>query len=38
MPEYDFVGKLKPIIKMARKEQLPSMGFPVDWESEPLFN
>ena len=38
MSEYDFVGKLKPIIAMARKEQLPSMGFPFDWENEPLFN
>lgn len=36
-PELDFVGQLKPIINMARKEQLPSMGFPENWESEPLF-
>lgn len=36
-PEYDFLGKLKPIIKMARIEQLPSMGFPENWEEEPLF-
>ena len=37
MSEYDFIGKLKPIVAMARKEQLPSMGFPKGWENEPLF-
>lgn len=36
-PDFDFVNQLKPIIKMARKEQLPSMGFPENWEEEALF-
>lgn len=36
-PDFDFVGQLKPIVKMARKEQLPSMGFPGNWEDESLF-
>lgn len=36
-PEFDFVNQLKPIIQMARKEQLKSMGIPETWQSEELF-
>ncbi len=33
-----FSKDLKELMKLARSEQLPSMGFPSNWESEPLFN
>ncbi len=36
-PDFDFINQLKPIIKMARKEQFPSMGIPETWENEALF-
>lgn len=36
-PNNAFSGELKELMKMARTEQLPSMGFPADWETEPLF-
>ena len=36
-PEFDFRKKLKDLMNMARKTQLPSMGFPVNWEEEELF-
>ena len=36
-PEFDFRKKLKDLMNMARKTQLPSMGFPVNWEEEALF-
>ena len=36
-PDYDFRKKLKEAIGNFRKGQLASMGFPKDWEEEPLF-
>ncbi len=36
-PEFDFRRKLRDVMSMARKAQLPSMGFPVNWEEEMLF-
>ena len=35
--EFDFIGRLKQIIEMAREDQLPSMGFPENWKEEDLF-
>lgn len=36
-PNYDFRGKLKQVMKMVRPEQLPSLGFPENWEEQDLF-
>ena len=37
-PEFDFRKKLRVVMNMARKTQFPSMGFPINWEKESLFN
>lgn len=37
-PNNKFTAEMKDIMKIVRPEQLPSMGFPRDWETEPLFN
>ena len=37
-PNNTFVAELKKLMKMVRPEQLPSMGFPADWEAELLFS
>jgi len=34
---FDFRRKLHDVMSMSRKAQLPSMGFPVNWEEEALF-
>lgn len=36
-PDYDFREKIKTVISKFRTTQLPSMGFPEDWDKEPLF-
>lgn len=36
-PEYKLVPRLKPLLARMRLAQLPSLGFPFDWESQPLF-
>lgn len=36
-PDYDFREKIKTVISKFRRGQLPSMGFPDDWDKEPLF-
>ncbi len=36
-PEYKLVPKLKPLLARLRPAQLPSLGFPPDWETQPLF-
>ena len=36
-PDFVFTNRLKPIIKSFRSEQLATMGFPVNWENEELF-
>lgn len=37
-PNNTFLAELKELMKIVRPEQLPSMGFPDDWETEPLFS
>ncbi len=37
-PEFDFLRQLEPIIKMAKTNQLKTMGFPDNWKREPLFS
>jgi abortive infection bacteriophage resistance protein len=36
-PEYKLVPRLKPLLARLRPAQFPSLGFPPDWESQPLF-
>ena len=36
-PKHDFRNRLKSIMKMIRAEQLPSLGFPEDWQKQDLF-
>ena len=36
--ENTFATELKELMKMVRKEQLPTMGFPQNWQNEDLFN
>jgi abortive infection bacteriophage resistance protein len=36
-PKHDFRNRLKSIMKMIRVEQLPSLGFPEDWQKQDLF-
>lgn len=36
-PDYDFKNMLKSTVRKFRKGQLPSMGFPAEWENEALF-
>ena len=36
--ENTFATELKELMKMVRKKQLPTMGFPQNWQNEDLFN
>ena len=37
-PDFDFMEKFTSLMSTATDEQKRTMGFPVGWESEPLFN